>query len=274
MHRSSLLRSRYITVSDSLSSAEGGRVLLLTVSTLWGNLGGLFVLYLANGLLVVPLILVGLLLGLVPTIALGGLVIYPALVAIMGAAASLMRDQPHSLFTAYRATLASTGRTTTLIGVLFNTYLYAYAVGFAQLRNAPAPHLGLLLTWVGQTLFLALLVVTLVYAFPLIALFHLEARTAIRNGLLLAISNPLPTAGMIGTLVLLSATIMVFGIGMLLIVPLAISVLLVANCYILVQRTLESESQKLDAERDEAAITQIRAKSGITQRQGHGDYHR
>jgi uncharacterized membrane protein YesL len=220
-------------------------VLRLTASTLWTNLGGFFLLYVGNALLVVPVLALGLVLGLVPTIVLSSLVVYPTFVAIMGTVAGTLHESKGTLFDVYRETISATGVSAALIGVLVNTYLYTYIVSLSQLSSDQFTHNGLLITSIAQTLFLALLTFALIYALPLIALFHLDARTAFRNGLLLAASAPLSAIGMLSTLILLGTTVVVLGAGMLLIAPLAAAVMLVVNCHVQVQRVQSQKEPEL-----------------------------
>lgn len=235
------VRPEFAKASESTANAGEDHVLRLTASTLWTNLGGFFLLYMGNALVVVPVLALGLVLGLVPTIALSSLVIYPAFVAIMGTVAGTLRESRGTLFEVYRETIGATGLSAALIGVLVNTYLYTYMVGLSQLSRDRFTHNGLVITSIAQSVFLALLTFALIYALPLIALFHLDPRTAFRNGLLLAASEPLSAIGMLSTMILLGASVVVLGAGMLLIAPLAAAVMLVVNCHVQVQR---AQSQK------------------------------
>lgn len=212
------------------------QLLPLAGALLWQNLGGLFLLNLLSVAAIVPVVGVGLLLGLVPTMVLAALVVYPALVGLMGSAAGWLRNEPQGFWHRYWRTVRVSALPAIGLGLLFHVYVYGYLLTVARLGEDNGIGIGTVAIWIAQSAFLVLLVMMLGYALPLLSLYGMRLRPAIRNSLLLVMAEPLMAVGLVGLLILLGAALVWIGVGIALIAPIIIAVVFVVNAHLQVQR--------------------------------------
>lgn len=209
---------------------SSSRVFALDLGALlWQALWPLFGLLVTLTLVCAAALALGLLLGIGPLLLLSALVVYPAALALLAATAGLARNRRGHAWAHVATSLRRHGLAAAGMGLFVNAFVYSYLTT-TQLVRSPVAELWLRVVWGGQSVFLVVLAAMLVYAWPLMALYDQPLRTAVRNGLLLAVSAPAATLAMLGGLGLAGLAFYWLGAGAATFAPLLLAVLLVGNC--------------------------------------------
>jgi hypothetical protein len=208
---------------------------------LWESLWPLFGLHLAVAGVVGLAVAAGMIWGIGPLLVLSALTLYPGWLALLAGAASRLRGMHAGAWHAAAYALRRSGPACAVLGLLLNGYLYSYLTSSALVAAGEADG-RLMAVWIAQNLFLVVVAATLVYAFPLVALYDQSFRFAIRNGLLLAVRTPGATAAMFAALALLGLAFYWLGISAALFAPFIVNILLVSNCQLQIESHFAGEA--------------------------------
>lgn len=225
--------SRNTTAVDTPPAAN---LLRLGLLTLWSELFTLVAFTLVTVALATCAIVIGYSLGVIATIVLPSVVVYPALVVLMSVVGHELQPTEQGRWQFVWQQVHANAVTAIILGLFLHGSVSSYFVTTSILRAHASPFGGLIwIVWFAQSLFLAMLLILLVYAFPLLVLHPMKLRSALRNSLVLATSAPLASVGMVGLMVILGASVALVGFGMWLIVPAIGAVFLVVNCHLQVE---------------------------------------
>jgi len=237
-----MLPTPRLALLDTVTAMDEPRSWLRrALSLLWDNLASLALLNLAGSLIAAPLLLLSSLLGFVPLLVVSALLITPIAGGLMGAVSGEWRDQPGAMRRRFLTTIRDRWPPLLVLGVVT-----AIAIGSSIVTTSlllADPEVRWLTLWLAQSACLVLGLILLVYALPLVAGHGLGPRLALRNALVLAITAPLATLGMVAGLVLLTILLLWIGLGLWLIVPVVTAVLLAANCEHQIERLRERSGQ-------------------------------
>ncbi len=235
-----------LAASDAGASREADApdtLLRVGATLLWENLPALVALNLAGVVAAVPIILLGSLLGFLPFVALSAVALFPVAGGLLAAATGELRGEPGSPRGRFLATIRTRWRPLILLGLFANYCAAGCLVTTARVLNG-ATEAGTIAFWLVQSAFLVLLVVLLTYALPLAAAYGAGVRLALRNALVMAITAPGTTLGMVGLLVAFAVATLWLGLGMWLIAPVVAAVFLAANCHRQVERRRQAAGRR------------------------------
>jgi len=205
-------------------------------SLLWDNLAGLVGLNLASTVVVAPLVGLGLMLGFVPFVV-ASAALYPVVGGLIGAVTGELRGEPGGLRRRFVGTIRSRWLPLLVVGLLSSGFLASCLTTTARVLDGEgATATGTIVLWLAQSVVMVLFVLLLIYALPLVAAYGAGLKPALRNALVMAITAPLQTLGLLGLLVLLAVATLWIGPGMWLIVPVIAAAFLSAGCWLQVER--------------------------------------
>jgi hypothetical protein len=224
--------------AESTEVASLARSVLLQ---LWDNLPPLLFIDLVGLAVVLPALAVGVLLGVLPTLVLTAATAYPFFVGLLGSVGALIDHLPGSLWGHFSRAVQRGWLAAAALGLLLHVFLFSYlttTAGYVASDGDP----GLTGLWIVQSIGLVLLVSATLHGLPLVALYGLGPRVALRNGFVLAASAPLATMGMLTFLALLGAAVVWIGLGMWLIVPQVAAAAMVSHSRLRLDRLASKRS--------------------------------
>ncbi|MEZ4861672.1 MAG: hypothetical protein R3C14_10205 [Caldilineaceae bacterium] len=165
---------------------------------------------------------------LAPTLLVGLLLMAPAWAALQADQLNLLQgaNRPYAYF---GQMFVYYGRRALQLGLLLILPLLAIRLTLPALAQNAVPNA--LWLWVGILFFiLAVSTALSLYTFSLLVYFDHDVLTTLRNGWILTVRHPLHTVGLLGMAILFGFGVVYLSLGLLLLLPAFYSILLVANC--------------------------------------------
>jgi uncharacterized membrane protein YesL len=230
-----LRRVGYLQFDDKpLWQASEADYLRKSLNDLWTNLPTLLGVCMICLMISLPYILFITLDLYLPSLVIAPFTVAPAFAALLYYAGLLARGTDATPIDALRGLRQVYWRSTTL-GILTASILAANQLTY-HLKATIIDAEWLIVPWGIQLALLTFLGLLHIYTFALIALYDASVISSLRNAFVLSVRHPGPTFGLISLVLLLSYTLVFFGLGMVVVVPAVLAVFLANNTLILVER--------------------------------------
>lgn len=211
----------------------------LTATSLWNNLPLVLLAGFMFSLLCAPAFLLFFLGLFVPALVVGALTITPAWAALLAQEAEIVCDVKTNIRVMLKALPRYWTRSAGL-GLLAAFPLFAALLTLPSFELQQVP----VVVWLGlfaDALGLLVLITLFLYAFPLLILHDVNARTALRNAFVLASRHIVNTLGLLSIGVLFVFAIVYLSSGLLFILPAVWSMFIVNNCRMVIEEELAEE---------------------------------